>query len=89
MLDEAFAQNGAKPGVVVESNAIRILIAEALSGRAFQHHAIERAANILCRNWPPHLHHHPGTSSRRKHDPIEEGKTAAPPGRRMAIDRQY
>jgi DNA-binding transcriptional LysR family regulator len=35
MLDEAFAQNGAKPGVIVESNAIRILIAEALSGRAF------------------------------------------------------
>ncbi len=35
MLDELFARNGAKPVVVVESNAIRILIAEALSGRAF------------------------------------------------------
>ena len=35
MLDELFARNGAKPLVVVESNAIRILIAEALSGRAF------------------------------------------------------
>ena len=35
MLDELFVRNGAKPAVVVESNAIRILIAEALSGRAF------------------------------------------------------
>ncbi len=35
MLDQVFAQNGVKPEVVVESNAIRVLIAEALSGRAF------------------------------------------------------
>ena len=35
MLDEIFARSGAKPEIVVESNAIRILIAEALSGRAF------------------------------------------------------
>ncbi len=35
MLDQVFTQNGVKPEVVVESNAIRILVAEALSGRAF------------------------------------------------------
>jgi DNA-binding transcriptional LysR family regulator len=35
MLDEIFERSGAKAGVVVESNAIRILIAEAVSGRAF------------------------------------------------------
>ncbi len=35
MLDEIFTKNGVKPTVVVESNAVRILIAEALSGRAF------------------------------------------------------
>jgi DNA-binding transcriptional LysR family regulator len=35
MLDDIFAQNGVKPVVVIESNAVRILIAEARSGRAF------------------------------------------------------
>ena len=35
MLDQVFASHGVKPTVVVESNALRILLAEALSGRAF------------------------------------------------------
>jgi DNA-binding transcriptional LysR family regulator len=35
MLDEMFAKSGARPNVVLETNAIRILLAESLSGRAF------------------------------------------------------
>jgi DNA-binding transcriptional LysR family regulator len=35
MLDEIVTKSGARPNVVVETNAIRILHAESLSGRAF------------------------------------------------------
>jgi DNA-binding transcriptional LysR family regulator len=35
MLDEVFARFNAKPKVVVESNAIRLMLAEAVSGRAY------------------------------------------------------
>lgn len=35
MFDNIFLQSGAKPNVVLETNAIRILLAESLSGRAF------------------------------------------------------
>jgi DNA-binding transcriptional LysR family regulator len=35
MLDEVFAQAGTRPNVILETNAIRILLAESLSGRAF------------------------------------------------------
>jgi DNA-binding transcriptional LysR family regulator len=35
LLDEVFARSGAKPNVVLETNAIRILLAESLSGRTF------------------------------------------------------
>lgn len=35
MLDAIFLKSGVRPNVVVETNAIRILLAEALSGRAF------------------------------------------------------
>jgi DNA-binding transcriptional LysR family regulator len=35
ILDEIFAQSGVKPNIVLETNAIRILLAESLSGRTF------------------------------------------------------
>lgn len=35
MLDAVFLKSGVRPNVVLETNAIRILLAEALSGRAF------------------------------------------------------
>ncbi len=35
MIDEIFRDLGAAPNIVLETNAIRVLLAEALSGRAF------------------------------------------------------
>jgi hypothetical protein len=35
MIDEIFREVGAKPNIVLETNAIRVLLSEALSGRAF------------------------------------------------------
>jgi DNA-binding transcriptional LysR family regulator len=35
MIDEIFRKSGATPNIVLETNAIRVLLAEALSGRAF------------------------------------------------------
>jgi hypothetical protein len=35
ILDEIFAQSGVKPNIVLETNAIRILLADSLSGRTF------------------------------------------------------
>jgi DNA-binding transcriptional LysR family regulator len=64
MIDEIFKNLEVTPNIVVETNVIRVLLAEAASGRAFSIMPLGGVADIVPGRWPPHAYDHAGTCGR-------------------------